>query len=569
MQQHLHHALLVCPLTAKEAFMRLRQHTGCIWLDSVRSNPHGDGRFSLVAASPLSRLRLSGGRLERISYRSRISGESHPALTETLEGIAPLTALEEWLASFGKPCTDDGQPQQSAVSAPNTSAASGTVTTPNVFATSDTAPAPSGAASTQNAAHATGETHLQAAHTVQQPCASADCDADLLAFFNGGAVGYFSYEFGRQWERHTPLPPVADGFPQMDWALYDAGVVCDHQRGTAHIVACSALNEADARRKAEALLGLLLGASAQQNRAVQTASEPPPRIDAAAGIAHPPADNASDSEARRTAYMRAVEQTRAYIAQGDIYQTNIIQHFSAPLREAPADLYLRLRELNPAPYAAFIDTGNFQILSSSPELFLQTRGRKIRTRPIKGTRPRAHDPAADERLRAELLCSEKERAELLMIVDLERNDLGRICEPGSVQVESLYRVETYATVHHLVADVCGTLKAHATLADTLRATFPGGSITGAPKVRAMEIIDELEQRERGICCGAIGLISLSGSLNLNIAIRTLLCAPAQTGRVVCAGVGAGLVWDSDPQLEYEETLHKAEALLKAINTQPD
>lgn len=559
----LYHATVPCPLDPEAVFLQLQGQRGCVWLDSARSNPQGDARYSLVAANPISRLRFTGGRLEQIDYATAKDGLQPTETLTTLPQADPLTALEQWLALFGRKETQ--KPEQ-----------------PDNPAT------------------------VLAAAPVATDCAAAAA----LDFFAGGAVGYFSYEFGRQWERHNQLPAQTACLPQMDWALYDCAFIFDQLSKTGHIVACSLNSPEQALAKAQALASLLAaGLQKDQCNADTQATAPlhasadvaedakdigngqqssTAKVDSLAGSetsttkAEPLAgnktaapasvikenDDACDSAKRRGAYVAAVEKVRDYIAAGDIYQVNIAQHFKAPLQESPADLYLRLRRLNPAPYAAYLDTGAFQILSSSPELFLQKKGRNLCTRPIKGTRPRGKNATEDARLCQELLASEKERAELLMIVDLERNDLGRVCEPGSVQVQSLYRIESYATVHHLVADVCGTLRAQTGLAELLRATFPGGSITGAPKVRAMEIIDELEQQERGIFCGAIGLIGLNGSLNLNIAIRTLLCSQqAEGGRQVHVSVGAGLVWDSDPQQEYEETLHKAEALLKAIHNQ--
>lgn len=617
---HLHYATLPCPVSARDAFLHLCRQPGCVWLDSARGNPETDARYSLVAANPLSRLRFANGRLEQIDYPSAplsAAGahytaaqlqpgsspvEAQPAsgalgappssstwrtqpLSNTVEGD-PLTALEQWLTRFGRRPAVDGVNAQTRVKSVNVKSANAKEVEGK---------------STKAKSAATGDAETTDAKTA---------DAHILDFFSGGAIGYFSYELGRQWEPHAPLPTPHADFPQMDWALYDCAVVCDHREGSTHIVACSRTSAKDAAAKARRLHALLqqelpttplppltasagnaalaeVAAATNATAAVDsetapttghTASDCPEAAsthgapaptkaaathDAKAAIA----DAASASTARELSYMSAVQKVRDYIESGDIYLTNIGQHFHSPLYEHPAELYLRLRDLNPAPYAAYIDGGAHQILSSSPELFLRKRGQHIHTRPIKGTRPRGRTEAEDTRLRSELFHSEKERAELLMIVDLERNDLGRVCEPGSVQVEALYRIETYATVHHLVADVCGTLREGTSLLELLRSTFPGGSITGAPKVRAMEIIDELEGRQRGIFCGAIGLLGLDGSLDLSIAIRTLLCAPGKDGRQVHAGVGAGLVWDSDPRQEYEETLHKAEALLKAIHAQ--
>ena len=265
----------------------------------------------------------------------------------------------------------------------------------------------------------------------------------------------------------------------------------------------------------------------------------------------------------RPAYCRAVERALEYIRAGHIYQVNLSQRFTAPMRGDVESLYDRLRAANPAPFAAFLDAGDFQIVSASPERFLQFDPvtRRVETRPIKGTRRRGATPAEDEQLKAELIASEKDAAELVMIVDLERNDLGRVCDYGSVRVPDLRRVEAYPTVWHTVATVEGRLRPGATRADLLRAAFPGGSITGAPKIRSMQIIEELEALRRHVYCGAIGYLGFDGRMDLNIAIRTITVANGQA----YFHAGGGIVADSDPKEEYEETLHKARALANALD----
>jgi para-aminobenzoate synthetase component I len=262
----------------------------------------------------------------------------------------------------------------------------------------------------------------------------------------------------------------------------------------------------------------------------------------------------------RGAYLQAVRRAKRYIRDGHIYQVNLSQRFSAELRVDPWELYVALRRINPAPYACYLGFPDIRIASSSPELFLDVRGREVETRPIKGTRPRGRDAAEDRRMGAELRSSAKDAAELSMIVDLERNDLGRVCEPGSVRVSGHRRLERYATVFHTVSTVRGRMREECDLVDLLRATFPGGSITGCPKIRAMEIIDELEPTVRGPYTGAIGFLGLDGNATLNIAIRTLVLK----GRRVTFSVGGGIVADSDPAAEYQETLDKAEALVRAL-----
>jgi len=270
----------------------------------------------------------------------------------------------------------------------------------------------------------------------------------------------------------------------------------------------------------------------------------------------------------RDAYRAMILRAKEYIAAGDVYQVNLSQRFQCEVDASPADVYLALRAANPAPYCAYLDIGDAQILSTSPECFLKIHDRHVVTRPIKGTSPRERDP--DELLRAP-----KDNAELLMITDLERNDLGKVCEFGSIRVRELKRVETYATVHHLVATVEGTLREGVRHADCVRACFPGGSITGAPKIRAMEIIDELEPHARGVYCGAIGYFGPNGESQFNIAIRTVVYQRIITGKDAGATgnqahgrltfhAGGGIVADSEPDAEYKETLAKARGIFDGI-----
>ena len=263
-------------------------------------------------------------------------------------------------------------------------------------------------------------------------------------------------------------------------------------------------------------------------------------------------------------YRRAVARCREYIAAGDIFQVNLSQRLTVPAAPPPLDIYRALRRRNPAAYSAFLSFqrrgGDCAVACSSPELFLRVRGRQVLTRPIKGTRPRVGDELADAAAARELLASPKDNAELTMIVDLLRNDLGRVCEYGSVRVAEACRLETHPTVYHLVGAVQGRLRAGVDAAALLRATFPGGSITGAPKIRAMEIIDEMEGVARGVYTGCIGWVGVTGDAEWNIAIRTVLC----DGDSAHVPVGGGIVADSDPQAEFDETLAKARALLEAI-----
>jgi para-aminobenzoate synthetase component 1 len=264
-------------------------------------------------------------------------------------------------------------------------------------------------------------------------------------------------------------------------------------------------------------------------------------------------------------YLTAVTRVREYILAGDIFQANLSQRFEAPLREAPWPLYRRLREINPAAFGAYMDCGDFQVLSVSPERFLRLSGTQVETRPIKGTRPRGLGPMHDAMLGRVLSESDKDRAENVMIVDLLRNDLSRVCRPGSVRVPELFSLEHHPTVHHLVSTVVGELEPPADAVALVRATFPGGSITGAPKVRAMEIIAELEPTRRGVYCGSLGYLGADGEMDTSIAIRTCVT----TNDRVYFQAGGGIVADSDPEQEYRETLDKARGIIRALAQSPE
>jgi len=266
-------------------------------------------------------------------------------------------------------------------------------------------------------------------------------------------------------------------------------------------------------------------------------------------------------EMSRGDYLNMVRDAKEYVAAGDVYQVCLAHRFSAMFEGDPWPLYLALRNASPAPHAAFLKLGDETVLSSSPECFLKISGRRISTRPIKGTRPRELDPAEDERQAAELATSPKEIAELVMITDLERNDLGRVCEYGSVTTSELLRLERYAQVFHLVSTVEGRLRTDVSHVAAVAACFPGGSISGAPKKRSLEIIQELEPVPRGLFTGAIGYFGYNGESQFNIAIRTVVI---REGRAEFH-VGAGITADSDPEMEWEETLHKASGILRAAS----
>jgi para-aminobenzoate synthetase component I len=365
--------------------------------------------------------------------------------------------------------------------------------------------------------------------------------------FVGGLVGYFAYDLRDQVERLARRTPADLPVPDLVVGLYDAIVAHDHGSGQTFL--CSTgypeREPNSSRRWARQRIHWLRNqfGAVEMPRTFETA-----RL---LGLS---------SNFTRDGYLEAVERALEYIAAGDIYQVNLSQRFAAPYPADPLPLYYRLREASPAPFAAFLRYGDIAVLSSSPERLLRLDGRHVQTRPIKGTRPRGQTPEEDQRLARALWESPKDHAELVMIVDLERNDLGRVCEYGSVQVTELAALEAHPTVFHLVATVEGRLRKGVLATDCLRACFPGGSITGAPKVRAMEIIEELEPTRRGVYTGAIGYLGWNGQVDLNIAIRTMVVSH----RRLTFHVGGGIVADSEPEAEYQETLDKAQGMLRAL-----
>jgi para-aminobenzoate synthetase component 1 len=367
--------------------------------------------------------------------------------------------------------------------------------------------------------------------------------------FRCGAAGFFGYDLGRHLERLPDTARIDSAAPDLWFGLFHKGVEIDVATGEAILFAAEV--DAPGRAGREAAPRAL-----DEMEARLAGAAPAVRADVAR--AGPLASNFT-----RAAYCAAVERVRAHIRAGDVYQINLAQRFHAPFDGDPMQLYARLRTINPAPFAAAVDTGACAVLSSSPELFLRldrAAGDVIETRPIKGTRRRTGDAAADARNRAELERSEKDAAELAMIVDLERNDLGRVARFGSVEVADAGCIESYATVFHRVATVRARLREGRGAEDLLRASFPGGSVTGVPKIRAMGILEELEGLRRGVFTGSIGWIGCDGSMLLNIAIRTLVVE----SRRVHFHAGGGVVLDSDPEAEYEETLDKGRALAAAL-----
>ncbi|MGY0791448.1 aminodeoxychorismate synthase component I [Azospirillum argentinense] len=358
--------------------------------------------------------------------------------------------------------------------------------------------------------------------------------------FCGGAVGFIGYEAGLRLERIRTRHANPGGQPEMAFGFYDAVAAFDHAERRAWVIAA----RPEAEGRARALAARLEGGGASPLGPVPTA---PWR-----------------SELERDDYLTRVERVLEYIRAGDIYQANFTQRFLAERRCGldPYALYQRLRGISPAPFAAYLDCGpRLRIASASPERFIRlSAAGEVETRPIKGTRPRYADPAADAAAAAELVASVKDRAENLMITDLLRNDLGRVSRVGSVRVPTLYGLESFASVHHLVSVVTARLRAGLGAVDLLRAALPGGSITGAPKIRAMQIIDELEVARRGAYCGSVAWLGFDGAMDSSIVIRTLSITPD----TVIAQAGGGIVADSDPADEHEEMMVKIRAQLRAL-----
>jgi para-aminobenzoate synthetase component 1 len=354
-------------------------------------------------------------------------------------------------------------------------------------------------------------------------------------------MGWFGYDLGRRLEQLPALAADREQLPDMAVGLYDWAVVVDHRARRAWLVG-RGRDPATAR----AWQGLV-----EAFEAAVDAPEPRASFRVTGAVA---------SNMSRARYAEAFQRVKGYIRSGDCYQVNLAQRFAAPARGDAWSAYLRLRRLNPAPFSAFVSTPHGSALCSSPERFLRLADGQVETRPIKGTRPRSGVPESDSELARELAHSPKDRAENLMIVDLLRNDLGRVCAPGSIRVPRLFEVESYATVHHLVSTVTGTLGSGHRAPSLLRACFPGGSITGAPKIRAMEIIEELEPHRRGVYCGAIGYLGFDGAMDTNIAIRTLV----YNRGLIRLWAGGGIVHDSVLEAEYQETFQKAAALLRLL-----
>lgn len=365
----------------------------------------------------------------------------------------------------------------------------------------------------------------------------------------GGIIGYFGYDLAYLLEPRVAGCSQDDlEIPDCCLGFYDTVIIFDHHTDKITIASTGfpEINE-----------------QARLARAIERMDDLVKIIAAAVRLPEPQKpvpDGLLRANFTYKNYCEMIDQALDYIAAGDIFQVNLSQRFEAQLTAHPFQVYRYLRKINPAPFAAYLNFGELIVASASPERYLLVADRYVETRPIKGTRPRGQDEASDEQYRQELLNSEKDKAELVMIIDLERNDLGKVCEYGSVKVPDLIRLEEYATVFHLVSTVVGKIAAKHDIVDLIAASFPGGSITGAPKVRAMEIIDELEPIRRGLYTGSIGYIDFNGDADLNIVIRTMVM---KQGKAFFQ-VGGGIVADSIAEQEYAETLTKAKALIQAL-----
>ena len=356
-----------------------------------------------------------------------------------------------------------------------------------------------------------------------------------------GAIGYFSYEYGRKLMEVNSAKENLVSIPDAVLVFYDFYIIEDRQEQRTYLIANGIT------REAAKLLDKMETRINGKPMYMQKESDTEYPIEVQPNFA-------------KDEYKQAVDRMIRYIIEGDIYITNMTQQLTVKSDKAPLDVFYDLRKNNPSPFGGYFDYGDFQIVCASPERFLKMQKGHVNTRPIKGTRKRGETPEEDLLMRTELENSEKDKSELLMIVDLERNDLNRVCRPGSVKVTELFTVEEYATVFHLVSDIEGDLEEGKTVTDLLEAAFPGGSITGAPKYRAMEIIDELENNKRNLYTGSIGYLTLDGDCDFNIVIRTAL----HKNGMYYLGVGGGITAESDLEFEYEETLQKAKAVLQAM-----
>ena len=398
--------------------------------------------------------------------------------------------------------------------------------------------------------------------------------------FLGGAVGYLSYDLCHLVER-LPSTAIDDlRLPESYLAFYDTVVAFDHLQKRTCLIATGFPEMEEEKRLRRArmrledmkdwlaashpVIGMNRSPEQSQGRTKQFGGRDW-SVAAVPGSGQGSKEITLESNFTPEEYVKAVNRVREYVAAGDVFQVNLSQRFEADLKIPPYELYKRLRIINPAPFASYLNFPDLAVVSASPERFLKVQSDLVETRPMKGTRPRGRDLIEDERLAHELTHSAKDRAENVMIVDLERNDLGRVCRYGTVKVAELAILETFPTVFHLTSTVVGRLCRGKSNVDLLKATFPGGSITGAPKVRAMEIIDELEPTKRSVYTGSIGYLGFNEDMDINIVIRTFLI---KEGKAYFQ-VGGGIIYDSDAQAEYTETLDKAKALIQALQLAPE
>ncbi len=355
--------------------------------------------------------------------------------------------------------------------------------------------------------------------------------------FNGGAIGYFAYDLARNLETLPEIAQDAEHTPDMAVGIYQWAIVVDHQKKRSYLV-----GSADSTEYWQTLIK-------------QFSHYPEERVQVKFQVT-----GEIQSNMTKESYKQAFAKIKNYLKEGDCYQVNLAQRFVAPCQGDPWDAYCQLRQINSAPFSGYLNVPGVQLLSSSPERFLKVSAGKVETKPIKGTRPRKENDLANQQQIEDLQISPKDRAENVMIVDLLRNDISKNCVPGSVKVPKLFAVESYATVHHLVSTISGQLAANSHALDLLRSCFPGGSITGAPKIRAMEIIEELEPHRRGIYCGSIAYVGFDGNMDSNITIRTLV----HSENTIRFWAGGGIVNDSEAEAEYQESFDKAAVLLHLL-----
>ncbi|MBC8060142.1 MAG: aminodeoxychorismate synthase component I [Clostridiaceae bacterium] len=365
--------------------------------------------------------------------------------------------------------------------------------------------------------------------------------------FIAGGIGYLSYDLVRELEEIPANAETDVLIPQVYYNFYDNLIIIDNLKKETFISAMGILK--DSFTSIEKIKAKIENGKKVKYKSVTEAVKM----------------EKFSSNLSKDKYLKAVEKVIDYIKAGDIYIMNLTQRFKCDFEGDSHELYSDLRQVNPAPFSAYMKLDGFEIACSSPERFLKIAEKKVETRPIKGTRPRGLDQEQDRLLKEELINSEKDKSELLMIVDLERNDLSKVCKPNSVKVTELFKIETYATVHHLVANVTGMIKDEYDVIDCIKACFPGGSITGAPKIRSMEIIEEIEGLRRNLYTGCIGYLGFDESVDLNILIRTI---HLKQGKAYF-GVGGGITCESEPEFEYEETLHKGKALMRVLSNGVD